>query len=76
MKEQSFEEVDQFLTDINLAKYKDLFLDHGVEDLETILEVEDKHLEEMGLPLGHKLKIMKHIKEMRKEKGMTVPQSR
>ena len=30
----------------------------------------------MSIPLGHKLKIMKRIKDVRKEKGMTVPESR
>ena len=30
----------------------------------------------MGVPLGHKLKMMKRIKEMRAEKGMSLPQSR
>jgi hypothetical protein len=30
----------------------------------------------MGIPLGHKLKIVKKIKDIRIEKGMTAPQSR
>jgi hypothetical protein len=30
----------------------------------------------MSVPLGHKLKIMKKIKELRQEKGMYVPLSR
>ena len=48
-----------------VAKYKDLFLDNGVEDLETILEMDEKHLEQMSVPLGHKLKLMKRIKDLR-----------
>lgn len=52
------------------------FADNGVEDLETILELDEKHLEVMGLPLGHKLKVMKRIKDLRKDKGMSVPESR
>jgi hypothetical protein len=28
-----------------IGKYKDVFIDNGVEDLETILELDDKHLE-------------------------------
>ena len=59
-----------------MVRYKDIFLDNGVEDLETILELDDKHLEQMSVPLGHKLKIMKRIKEIRLEKGMYVPPSR
>jgi hypothetical protein len=30
----------------------------------------------MGIPLGHKLKIVKKIKDIRIEKGMAAPQSR
>jgi hypothetical protein len=59
-----------------VGKYKDLFIDNGIEDLETILEMDDKHLEQMSVPLGHKLKILKRIKEVRASKGMYVPPSR
>lgn len=47
------------------GRYREVFLDNGVEDLETILEMDEKHLEQMSVPLGHKLKIMKKIKEIR-----------
>ena len=64
------------MTDLNLLKYKETFLDNGVEDLEIILELDEKHLELMNIPLGHKLKILKRIKDVRKERGMSVPESR
>jgi SAM domain (Sterile alpha motif) len=48
-----------------LPKYREIFLDNGVEDLETILELDEKHLEQMGVPMGHKLKLVKRIKEIR-----------
>jgi hypothetical protein len=60
-----------FLNSVGLAgRYREVFLDNGVEDLETILELDDKHLEQMSVPMGHKLKILKRIKEIRQEKGM------
>lgn len=59
-----------------MLKYKDTFLDNGVEDMEIILEMDEKHLEQMSIPLGHKLKIMKRIKDMRRDRGMSVPDSR
>lgn len=68
-----YKEVNEFLGNINLQKYQDKFIDNGVEDLETILELDENHLEQMGVPLGHKLKIMKRIKETRKEKNMDQP---
>lgn len=69
-------DVETFLTSVNLAKYVKTFLDNGVDDLEIILELDDKHLEQMSIPLGHKLKIMKLIKDLRRERGMSVPESR
>lgn len=71
-----YEEVDTFLNQIGLIKYKESFVDNGIEDLEIILELDEKHLEALNVPLGHKLKILKKIKDMRKDKGMTVPESR
>lgn len=61
---------------MQLQKYKDSFIQNGVEDLEIILELDEKHLEQMGIPLGHKLKIMKKIKDIRRDSGMSVPESR
>jgi hypothetical protein len=40
-------------------------IDNGIEDLETVLELQDDHVESMGIPLGHKLKIIKKIKDLR-----------
>jgi hypothetical protein len=69
--------VAEFLKDIKLDKYKEKFIENGVEDLETILELKDEHIEQMGIPLGHKLKIIKKIKDLRGNKGLsTAPQSR
>jgi hypothetical protein len=73
-------EVDSFLDSCGgpsiVSKYKEVFIDNGIEDLETILEMDDKHLEQLSVPMGHKLKFMKRIKEIRTERGMYVPPSR
>jgi hypothetical protein len=37
--------VKEFLADIKLDKYYDKFIENGVEDLETILELKDEHIE-------------------------------
>ena len=36
----------------------------------------DEHLDALSVPLGHKLKILKRIKLIRSDKGMSVPESR
>ena len=53
------------MSDIKLEKYKGKFVENGVEDLDTILELKDEHIEMLGIPLGHKLKILKKIKDLR-----------
>lgn len=68
-----FKEVFLFLNEIKMEKYKDVFVENGIEDKETILELNESHLEEMNLPLGHKLKIMKRIKECKKQAQPMVP---
>ena len=52
------------------------FTENGVEDLETILELNDSHIDAIGIPLGYKLKILKRIKTIRQEKGLSQPESR
>jgi len=71
-----YPEVDDFLASVNLIKYKDRFIENGIEDEETILELNDAHLDAVGIPLGYKLKILKKIKMIRQERGMSVPESR
>lgn len=69
-------EVSQFLGSIALQKYVPKFTENGIEDLETILELTDKHLDAIEVPLGNKLKILKRIKTIREEQGLSVPLSR
>lgn len=74
--DDEFPEVDDFLQSLKLTKYKQTFIDNGFEDLETILELNEQHLETIGVPLGHKLKIMKKIKDIKDERGTSgLPQA-
>ena len=62
-----YKEINEFLCGIKMEKYREVFIENGIEDKETILELNESHLEQLGLPLGHKLKIMKKIKEIKKK---------
>ena len=62
--DSEFPEVVKFLTSIKLMKYKTVFIENGFEDLDTILELNEEYLETLGIPLGHKLKIVKRIKQI------------
>ena len=58
-------EVMEFLATVNMHKYYQRMIDNGIEDEETILELNDSHLDAMRIPLGHKLKMLKRIKTIR-----------
>ena len=46
-------------------------MEQGIEDLETILELNDQYLDALEIPMGYKLKILKKIKTIRHDMGMT-----
>ena len=62
---EEYPEVLEFLNSVGLEKYKDRFIENGIEDEETILELNDLHLDGLKIPLGHKLKILKLVKTIR-----------
>jgi hypothetical protein len=55
----------EFLATANMHKYYQRMIDNGIEDEETILELNDSHMDAMKIPLGHKLKMLKSIKTIR-----------
>ena len=57
-------EVDKFLKSMGLEKYSKIMNENGIDDLEILQELNETHLEELGIVLGHRLKILKKIKEM------------
>lgn len=60
------ESIKSFLLSMGLEKFVDLFKEHELEldVLKTLSEVEVKDvLKEIGIPLGHRLRISKKIKD-------------
>ena len=62
---KEYPELQKFLKEINLERYTDIFIIHEITELNTIKLLEDKHFQNMKIPIGHKLKILKHIKELK-----------
>jgi len=52
-------QVQQFLSDLKLIKYEQLFAQNGIESMTSVLELNEEFLGELEIPLGHKLKIIK-----------------
>mmetsp|Transcript_4023 Transcript_4023/g.3800 ORF Transcript_4023/g.3800 Transcript_4023/m.3800 type:complete len:171 (+) Transcript_4023:177-689(+) len=58
-------QVAEFLEGIKLAKYCTLFIENGIYDLDSVLQLNEDILSTLEIPLGHKLKILKKIKQVK-----------
>lgn len=43
----------EFLEPIKMERYTEVFVENGIDDVETLIECKDEHLEKMNIPLGH-----------------------
>ncbi|OMJ89750.1 hypothetical protein SteCoe_8017 [Stentor coeruleus] len=57
-------EVDKVLKELNLEKYSKIMQENGIDDMEIFQELTEPHLEQLGIVLGHRIKIMKKIREL------------
>lgn len=56
--------LSSFLSELGLSKYLAQLLKNGIEDLETAYELTESDLEQMGIALGHRIKILKRLREL------------
>jgi hypothetical protein len=56
--------IKEFLTSCRMEKYYDTLMDNGIDDMEIVMELNEAHLTNMSIPLGHRIKFMKRIKEL------------
>mmetsp|Transcript_13237 Transcript_13237/g.13340 ORF Transcript_13237/g.13340 Transcript_13237/m.13340 type:complete len:198 (-) Transcript_13237:429-1022(-) len=52
-----------FLASCGMEKYYNLLIENGIDELEILLELTEDHLNNLNIPLGHRLKILKKIRE-------------
>ena len=57
------DEVLDFLNTCGMDKYYKTFVENGIDEVDILMELTEGHLTNMGIPLGHRLKILKKIKE-------------
>eukprot|EP00746_Dinoflagellata_sp_MGD_P014073 gnl/MRDRNA2_/MRDRNA2_130669_c0_seq1.p1 gnl/MRDRNA2_/MRDRNA2_130669_c0~~gnl/MRDRNA2_/MRDRNA2_130669_c0_seq1.p1 ORF type:complete len:511 (+),score=94.83 gnl/MRDRNA2_/MRDRNA2_130669_c0_seq1:331-1863(+) len=58
----SAQEVKAFLNDCGLSKHCDALIQSGFDSMEALQHAEDEHLEKVGLPLGHRLLLIRKLK--------------
>jgi hypothetical protein len=69
--------VKQFLKSCGLEQYFDELTSNGIDDMEILLELSDSHLIGLNISLGHRIRLLKRIKEVRDSeipKNSSVPQ--
>jgi len=66
MREQNKEaiEVEAFLGSLKLDRYVGLFMEHGFDCMEVVQEMQESHMQELGMAAGHILKLRKRINEI------------
>jgi class 3 adenylate cyclase len=57
-------EVAVWLRNLGLERYEPVFRDSAI-DADVLPELTDEHLKELGLPLGHRLKLLKAVTTLR-----------
>jgi len=67
-QEDESREVEAFLTSLGLSRYFTVFLEQGFESMESVEEMEEQHMKELGMLAGHVLKLKKHLAERRGER--------
>jgi hypothetical protein len=45
----------------NLSNYYDKFLENGIDDMEIVKDLQKEHLDQLDIPLGHQIKLLKSI---------------
>lgn len=56
-------EVTAFMREIGLPQYAEILRDHGFEDMETLLGIEEEHMRDIGMPAGHIVKMKRHLRD-------------
>jgi serine/threonine protein kinase/hemoglobin-like flavoprotein len=64
--------VATFLHGIGLAQYAQTLLENGFDDMETLIEIEDEHMKQLGMPPGHVVKLKKRLRELNADRASSV----
>lgn len=54
-------ELDEFLRELGLSQYGPALRSHGFDDMETILMINEEHMKDLGMRMGHIMKLKKRL---------------
>lgn len=69
-------EVEAFLCSLKLDRYVSLFMEHGFDCMDVVKEMEEQHMQQIGMAAGHILKLRKRLAEMKPSQAKRVEVSR
>jgi len=61
MQARELREVEEFLSEMGLERYFKLFEEQGFDCMETVLCMTEKHLVDLGIPQGHRIKFFNRL---------------
>jgi class 3 adenylate cyclase/predicted ATPase len=65
-------DVGSWLRGLGLERYQGIFRESEI-DVGVLPELTDRHLEDLGIPLGHRLKLLRAIRELASGKSISSP---
>ena len=65
--------VMMFLRNCGMERYYESFIKHQINDLSLIQNLTERTLEDMKIPIGHRLKILKHLRTLPKNEKAPGP---
>src|SRR5215467_12984334 len=65
-------DVGTWLGSLGLDQYEDLFREHEIE-ADVLPELTDQHLKDIGVPLGHRLRILRAVRQFTGETPAALP---
>jgi hypothetical protein len=57
------QQVADWLKTLGMSEYAQLFAENRI-DLSVLPDLTDQHLKELGVPLGHRLKMLRAVREL------------
>eukprot|EP00435_Cladocopium_sp_Y103_P033355 s1889_g8.t1 len=69
-------EVEAFLCSLKLDRYVSLFMEHGFDCMDVVKEMEEQHMQQIGMAAGHILKLRRRLAEMKPNQAKRVEPSR
>lgn len=65
------DQILEFLQSCGLEKYLSILTENGIDELEILLELNEEHLNNLNIPLGHRLKILKKIRDYKNQSSQS-----